>query len=534
VGEFMQKQARGKWLVVALAFSVPLVFALFTNHIWEDYFITLRCSRNLVEGNGLVFTPGERVHAFTSPLGVLVPALCYGLAGANHEAMTIWIFRIINAGLLAAAAALAWNRMSSLRIGALGRTLFFGLILADGKLADFATDGMETAFLVFFVLLLWSELERDQGPRISVLAVACAGLEWTRPDAFILGAALIVPHLLFRRSAEPKARLSLTRLAIAGVLAAALYAPWLGWAWWYYGSPVPHTIIAKLQLTPPVHLKGLLLIPWHTLCGESLLIDLFLPANWFYGDWPGALQRFAQLITVIAAFAWVLPRLRAPARRASFAVFLGMFYVCSILLYPWYSPPWTVLAALAVCLAADQAAAFADAAGKGWLMALLRVATTVAIGVQAWMFVAAAWEMRVQQRVIEEQVRRDIGLWLHDHAQPTDTVFLESLGYIGYYSRLKTYDVPGLSSPEVVAIMKSGQRRLAEIIARLRPTWLVVRPFEFANPELPENAALRAYERVRTWDVQRQIAAVPWLPGRGWLQHDAVLTVYRLKAPPSQ
>src|SRR4051812_31053218 len=98
--------ARAKWLVVTLAFVLPLGFAAFTNHAWEDYFITLRSSRNLVEGNGLVFNPGEHVHTFTSPLGVLVPALCTWIAGVDHETAALWLFRLINATLLAASALL--------------------------------------------------------------------------------------------------------------------------------------------------------------------------------------------------------------------------------------------------------------------------------------------------------------------------------------------------------------------------------------------------------------------------------------------
>src|SRR4051812_30603136 len=98
--------ARAKWLVVAAAILLPFAYALFTDHAWEDYFITLRSSRNLVEGHGLVFNPSERVHTFTSPLGVLVPALCTALAGANHEATALWLFRCINVALLGATAGL--------------------------------------------------------------------------------------------------------------------------------------------------------------------------------------------------------------------------------------------------------------------------------------------------------------------------------------------------------------------------------------------------------------------------------------------
>ena len=226
---------------------------------------------------------------------------------------------------------------------------------------------------------------------------------------------------------------------MAGALAVALYLPWLLWAWWYYGTPVPHTIIAKSQLTPPVHLGALLTTPWRTLLGQNLLVDLFMPAYWFYTEWPSALVRSAQVLTVIASFAWLVPKLPAPARRISFTVFLGGFYICSIILFPWYSPPWMVLAALAVGLVVDSVAAYGQRTGRTWtLLAPLRIGAGIAIGLQVLMLIASSWEMRVQQRLIEYQVRKDIGVWLHDHAGRKDTVFLEPLGYIGYYSGLKS------------------------------------------------------------------------------------------------
>ena len=520
-----------KGVVLFLAFALPLAFACYTNHIWEDYFITLRSSRNLVEGHGLVFNPGEHLQTYTSPLGVLVPAFCYWLAGDLHETATIWIFRLINSALLAGAAALVWDTLVRLRIGTLARTLFFGLILADGKLADFSTNGMETAMLVFFVVLLWSELTRPEGFRLGMLALACAGLEWTRPDAFIIGLALILPHLIFR-SVPSGMLLTLKRLLQAGALAVSLYLPWFFWTWWYYGTPIPHTIVAKSQFTLPFHFSELLLIPWHTLRGDSLLVDLFLPAYWTFGGWPALLRYFSQGLVLVAAFAWAVPLLPAVARRASLTVFLGMFYVCSIILYPWYTPPWTVLAALAVSLTVDTLAGFAAASRRKWMLPTLRVAILTAIVLQVGMLAATAWEMKIQQTIIEDQVRRDIGHWLHEQAKPADTVFLEPLGYIGYFSGLKAYDVPGLSSPEVVAVVRSGHRRVSEIIAQVRPVWLVVRPYEFADPALSENAALRNYERVRVWDVRPQLDAIGWLPGRQWMEYDAVFHVYHLKPAP--
>ena len=523
--------ARSKWLVVVMAFVLPLAFAGFTGHAWEDYFITLRSSRNLVEGHGLVFNPGERVHTFTSPLGVLLPALCTWMAGADHEAAALWLFRLLNAALLAVAALLAWRRFDTLRLGAIGRLVFFGLVLADAKLTDFAINGMETAVLVFFVLLLWSELEAPAGPRAGRLALALGGLMWTRPDAFILAGVLLVPHVWFRprRGGEAAVRPAWSQLGRGILLGALLYLPWFLWAWWYYGTPVPHTIIAKSAYTPPVHLRDLLYLPWQVLTGQSALLDLFLPTYWIFGGWPPALTQFAHVLTVIAAFAWWVPGWPAAGRRLSLAVFLGMFYLCAIILFPWYNPPWTVLAALAIAMAVDHLYATSVVASRTWLRAGMRLACGFIVMLAAAQWVASAWQMRVQQSVVEDGARRPVGEWLRLHAAPGDTVFLEPLGYIGYYSRLKTYDFPGLSSPEVVAAVRGGAKSYVALIAKLRPTWIVLRPVEAARPEFSQHPVLNDYVLVRSWDASPQLDAISVLPGRPWNEFEAQYRLYRRK-----
>jgi hypothetical protein len=524
---------RAKWLVVALAFLLPLTFAAFTGHAWEDYFITLRSSRNLIEGHGLVFNPGERVHTFTSPLGVLVPALCTWVAGVTHEQAALWFFRLINATLLAAAVLLVWRRADTLGLGKIGRVLFFGLMLADAKLTDFAINGMETAMLVFFALLLWTELEAPAGPRAGRVAVALGGLMWTRPDAFILAGVLLLSQVCFRPrlGGESGTRQAWSELARGIAFGALLYLPWFIWAWWYYGSPVPHTIIAKAAYTPPVHLQGLLLLPWHVLTGQSMILDLFLPSYWVFGGWPPLLIRFAHLLMVIAAFGWLVPGWSAVGRRLSFTVFLGMFYLTSIILFPWYSPPWTMLAALAVAFAVDRIYVSPAVASRAWLKAGVRITCGLILLLQAGMWVASAWQMRVQQTVVENGARRPVGEWLRQHAVPGDTVFLEPLGYIGYYSELKTYDFPGLSSPEVVAAVRGGAKSYSALIAKLQPKWVVLRPAEAARPEFRQRPVLRDYELVQSWDVLAQLDAIAVLPGRSWNEFEARYLLYRRRPP---
>lgn len=518
-------------LVAGLVLAGTILFAWFTQHAWEDYYITLRSSRNLVEGNGLVFNPGERVHTFTSPLGVLVPAACTWIVGEGREDAALWLFRLFNAGLLSAAAIWAWRRFDSIGLGHPARAVFYLLAFADSKLVDFSINGMETAMLIAFTVWLWSELERSPFPRSWAVAVGCGGLMWTRPDAFILGAALLIPHWVFRQSSGAGTGASWRRVVMGVLLGGLLYLPWFVWAWWYYGSPVPHTIIAKSQVAQFADTAAILLTPWRSLMGDSLLKHIYLPSYWGLGGWPAWLSGWAYVLSVTASMAWLIRGLPATARRSSLTLFLGSFYICAIIFFPWYSPPWTVVGALVLAGLIDWSTKALERHKRPRLGATVRIAAMAMASVQLFVLAFSAWGIRVQQRVIEDGIRREIGLWLRQNSRPGDSVFMECLGYIGYFSGLKTYDYPGLSSPEVVAAIRAGDRRFTEVIGRIKPSWLVVRPFEIADASKPENAAWLDYELVKEWDARAALDAVPVLPGRGWMEFDAQFLVFRRKQP---
>jgi hypothetical protein len=148
------------------------------------------------------------------------------------------------------------------------------------------------------------------------------------------------------------------------------------------------------------------------------------------------------------------------------------------------------------------------------------------------LFLCAAWQLRIQQREIEEGTRKQIGLWLRQQAaSPADTVFLEPLGYIGFFSQLKMLDTPGLSAPEVVAVEKRLKTtKPGRVIPELRPDWLVLRPAEAALiTELAPRLLTEDYSSVKVFDASKRVAAYGWLPGRGYLEVDQTFTVYRRK-----
>jgi hypothetical protein len=146
----------------------------------------------------------------------------------------------------------------------------------------------------------------------------------------------------------------------------------------------------------------------------------------------------------------------------------------------------------------------------------------------------SSYQLRLQQEIIENGNRKQIGLWLKEHAASSqDTVFLEPLGYIGYFSQLKMYDYPGLSSPEVIAARKklgSENRNYAKLISELKPNWLVLRPYEIRNihDETP-NLLTERYQVSAVFDVSGKVKSYRFIPGRTYLLSDQYFAVFRIK-----
>jgi hypothetical protein len=398
----------------------------------------------------------------------------------------------------------------------------------DAKIVDFSINGMESALLVFFVVLTWRALADDAG--LWHLAIGYAGLQWTRPDGVVFAGALSVAWVAFGEgTAGSGERVRWRTLIRAAVLGALLYLPWAVFAWSYYGSPIPHTIQAKVPHHPAGELTiALLLYPWRLLFGHTAVHDVFMPAYWFFGGWPAFLGWVSRLLAVGGALAWLVPGVRPAGRIASAAFFLGGLYVEYIPRSPWYHPGWQVLAFVAW-------AGLLDAVWRHMrLRPFVRIATATAIAIQAAVLAAVALEMRTQQTLVENGQRTRIGTWLKTHASAGDRVYLEPLGYIGYFSGLKMLDCPGLASPEVVAARRAGAQPHAQLIRSLLPEWLVLRRDQIDGIRAVDPLLLdREYRVAEIFDVRPAVAAVDFLPGRGYLAFDAFFEVFARVGPDS-
>ncbi len=537
-------------MVFAGVFAFALCFAAYTRHAWEDYYITYRVSKNLATGHGLVYTVGERVHAFTSPLNVLLPAALSVITGNTSDEIVLWLFRVLCCSLLGAAAVLLLDgaRKSSLTLGAAGFLVaMFGL---DTKIVDFSINGQEIAFMMFFLALALNALSAPSRWTGVKLGLAWAGLMWTRPDGFVYFGAVALGFLLFDAGRSiGESRLDLLKVFLcASAITTVLYLPWVLWAWHYYGSPIPHTLTAKgyvLRYLPSAQkssfkpgfvLLSILAFPFRMLLGGTAADQTFMPIYSVFGGWPHAALLWSKWLSCLCALYWLLPFGRPQGRAVSFAFMLSLLYLTDAPDFPrpWYLPNAAILGIFVLTHVVQQSFDFARALKDKWaplsrpLTNLVRVGAAASLSITLLVTAASAYELRVQQREIEEGNRKQIGLWLRQHAASTaDTVFLEPLGYIGFFSQLKMLDYPGICAPEVMAVVRKFRSgNYVNIIAELRPDWLVLRPWEVA--EVEQTIPLtRLYDRVKTFDASERLKSYRCLPGRGYLAVDQTFLVFR-------
>lgn len=485
-------------LLLLLALLSPTLFALATGQVWEDFFISFRHSENLVLGQGLTYQAGQRIQGFSSPFAVLLAAGARWVAGAGSLAGTIWIIRFC--GIAAFTIGLWLLLQAFSRETPAWTTAVIAVLYAlDSKAVAFSTNGMETAFFMMFAAGSLASLTKG---RAIALGIFWAGLLWTRPDGIVFIGLMAIAALLF--SAEPRTR-QILKLGQSAAVCAAGYAPWIAFAWRYYGTPVPLTVQAKQALSGGFA-PGALLLKLRSFPTMVSLINL--PPWAQSGGWP-AFVTPAMIVSAAAICYWLLPRGDQLGRRASFVACGSMVYLCVVNGYfPWYFPPVFLFTLPALKALLDTLST-----RRVLRRAAMAVSCVVLMG-YAYLLVDYAQLARATMSIVEWETRRGVGLWLKENARPGDRVLSECPGYIGYFSGLHMVDYPGLVSPEVVTINRVRKTGLTALGFLLVPEWLVLRPSEFQAFLHYDRARFeRLYERVATFDRREQILkAVPRHP----------------------
>jgi len=202
---------------------------------FDDAFITYRYAENLLAGRGLVYNAGERVFGASTPLYILWLSILKALTGVSSLPLLAVRWNALWFALTALGMTVCVARVcSSARWGVLAG-VYCSLSL---PLLSISSGGMESA--LFSALLVWAVWGSLTGRyRLAALLGGLSAV--ARPEGILLCALVGLHWLLSERA---KAVWFWGLLILPGLV-------WAAFAFWYFGSPVPQSVVVKsLPLYP--------------------------------------------------------------------------------------------------------------------------------------------------------------------------------------------------------------------------------------------------------------------------------------------
>jgi arabinofuranosyltransferase len=439
----------------------------------DDAWIHYQFARNLSQGFGFSYNPGEPMPGSTSPLWTLLLA---GVGLFTHDFLMPSL--LLSAAFLVAAVWLTYGLTYWLTQNVVAASLAAVILALSGRLVWAGLAGMETtAFAALSLAAVWSYSRQGLRPwPVFLFALASQ----VRPEGHALFALAVADTVLtwwlHRKAGNsdslpggvPEAKWS---FAPALLVYALICLPYALFSLSVTGQPLPNTFYAKagsdyffslralrelaalhwqdnavvLLLVPfgiwPLRHRGRLIALW--LFGLLFLTPIIVDLIWHHGRYTMPLIPF-QIIVAAVGFHWLLGQF--PGRRALLAVGLASFLVVA----GWQHLPH-------------------------WARMLGHNANEIL------------------------QVDVAMGHWLAENTPADALIAVDDIGAIVFISQRRVLDLNGLVSPEMWPVIRGeppGRPRneaKARLLSQLQPDYLAVFPvwhWEIAtNPQVVEPLA---------------------------------------------
>ena len=441
----------------------------------DDSFITYRYARNILAGNGFVFNPGENVQGTTTPL---YTALMTGLGffwGAN-EAPYPQIALVANAladGATCLLLFLIGRRLGS-TIGGAAASLAWAVAPFS---VTFAIGGLETSVYIFLLTgSTWAHLSKHR-KTAAILAVLSL---LTRPDAILLIGLLFI-HRLYQ------AKILKEKISIAE--AALFLLPGIVWgmfAWVYFGSPIPHSVQAKLEVYRLESFSSFIRLVQH--------YALIFMQDLFFGPVIGT---GLGLITV--PFLFVIGSLKAVKTEPAIFpyalypwVYLAVFSIPNPLIFRWYLTPPTPVLYLFVLIGVEK---LCKDISRHWILQKKPILQNFLVGtiVIAFplLFNINGWVIRPDHGpsnpspgmawIKLELLYREAASIVSPFMTEETVLAAGDVGVLGFYTPARILDTVGLNSPQSLIYYPIPQEEYVinyaiptNLILQEKPDWIII------------------------------------------------------------
>lgn len=455
-------------LMIALAVAARLIPGPRTI---DDSFITFRYARNILAGDGFVYNPGAQVMGTTTPLYTFCMVILGALTGGTNAPFP-WLALGLNTLADALTCYFLWQLGKRLSHERVGLAAGFTWAIAPHSVT-FAIGGLETSI---YVMLLTGAAYFYMIKKRSLASLAASLAFITRPDALILIGPFVIDRLV--RALHPKLR---EKLGWQEILALALPAIlWNGFAWFYFGSPIPHSVQAKLLVYHLNPADSFIRLIQHY--AVPFQLQQILPAAIAIGI---GLLLYPFLYLVGVRRIWQIEKRLLPWLLYPW-LYLATFAISNPLIFRWYLTPPLPAYIFTILFGLDsfaQTIAAQKPAKRKWLPASLMV-LSVLITLPSWKLkpdhgpTCPAPKMAYIK--LEELYHQAAALVLPE-LQPGDVIAAGDVGVLGYDTNAQILDTVGLNSPESLDYYPIPIEKYvinyaipAELILDQTPDWIII------------------------------------------------------------
>lgn len=474
-------------LLALLAMTVALALSMGTQLV-DDAYITLRYARNLSQGVGFVYNSGEQVLGTTSPLYTLLLATLACLRpGVSLVGLARWV------SLLADSCAiitlyLGLAELTRLRALAAAGAVFYAL--SPLRLL-IGLSGMETALTMALVTAAWMAY----CARRFALTIFLVGLgALARPEIGLLAALLLLDIAWQQPRSLPK------MIGLLGLV----WGPWLLFAALYFGSPVPHSITAKMAVYVQRDVA-------RTLSDLVFLISGFL--HWHTANVSKSLSLVLTLMVTLWLFVLSLYlAIRRHDPTWPFLAFLpafALFYLIGRpLIFYWYVGP--LLPALVIGLTLGMAQLARASPRPGVAASLMLLAALLAIGSGYTLQNGGVRPRQLVWGIATTAEREALYIEVAQELAPSvnaeTVVAAPEIGALGYYLPARILDTAGLVSPEALSHVNPdlaqasplGHAISPELIEFHRPDYIVTLDI-FAEALISSQTIAENYDLIQAY-----------------------------------
>ena len=454
---------RDRSLAVFLIFAAAVNTWMLRDFFFEDAFITYRYAMNIAAGNGFVFNLGERVLGTTTPLYTLLLSVFswFGLS------LPIWSTALYCSAL----SACGYFGARILRgQGSPNAGVAFAVLVVWGAGGSLQFVGMETALYLamIFAAIHFANCKNEPGLGVLLGCIAC-----TRYDGVVAIGIILVYRWMQTRS--------FPRRTI--VVGGALFATWLLFAQFYFGSPLPNTLGAKasdtsfvqywsdsievqfLQFVRPLRRVGIDLAYTHLALGvlaSALFVPILLRAR--------RMSAQSWLMVAIASFLWLAYSIIGPPAKHSWHLTLAI-----------------------LCLLAAGLGAWGTLLEPTRLERPLQISTLLLLAIASGFLPMGAQSDAQQSTGLGNYRDRvwsyeSIGHWILDHGLEDELLMTLEPGYISCLTGNPVVDAAGLVTKGIRFHGPAGERdTFASLSERFQPGLIINRTTTVVSPSLLAN-----------------------------------------------